>query len=43
MWSVASMFARTGYGTLVSRQLARATGNRLVLGAKRAEDVNRSA
>lgn len=42
-WSVGSRFAETGYGRLISQWLAWATKNRLVLGYKRARDVNRTA
>jgi len=42
-WSVGAMFAQTGYGRLVSQWLAWASDNRLVLGYKRAGDVNRTA
>ena len=42
-WSVSSKFAETGYGRLASTWLSAATSDRLVLGYKRAEDVNRTA
>lgn len=42
-WSTGAMFANTGYGILIRDWLAEASGNRLVLGYKRAEDVNRTA
>jgi arylsulfatase A-like enzyme len=42
-WSVGSIFSQTGYGHLIHDWIASATGNRLVLGYKRARDVNRTA
>ena len=42
-WSVGAMFAETGYGQLANQWLGWATNNRIVLGYKRARDVNRTA
>jgi hypothetical protein len=42
-WSVESNFAETGYGRIIGKGLEWATNNRLVLGYKRARDVNRTA
>jgi arylsulfatase A-like enzyme len=42
-WSLSSKFAETGYGRIIGTSLAWATNNRLVLGYKRARDVNRTA
>ena len=42
-WSVSARFAETGYGRLLSSGLAWVTDDRLVLGYKRAGDVNRTA
>jgi len=42
-WSVSSKFAETGYGRMIGASLAWATNDRLVLGYKRARDVNRTA
>ncbi len=42
-WSVGAMFAQTGYGRIIGDGLAWATGDRFVLGYKRARDVNRTA
>jgi arylsulfatase A-like enzyme len=42
-WSVGANFAQTGYGRILGNGLAWATGQRLVVGYKRAGDVNRTA
>jgi arylsulfatase A-like enzyme len=42
-WSLSGRFAQTGYGKLVSSWISAATSNGLVLGYKRAGDVNRTA
>jgi len=42
-WSVASMLAQTGYGNLANELLGWATHDRVVIGYKRAGDVNRTA
>jgi arylsulfatase A-like enzyme len=42
-WSLGAGFAQTGYGRLLSNSLAWASRNRIVLGYKRARDVNTTA
>ena len=42
-WSVAARFAQTGYGRILNRGLSWVSNERLVIGYKRASDVNRTA